>query len=234
MSRMMAQGRVTFVPCHVRVTAHQSKRESLTLTMRSPAFKQLPLALTALRTALGPVVLALAFQHPSGPAFAVCLVLALLSDYFDGVIARRLGVATPGLRRMDSMADTIFYASALVSAWHLHAPLLYPYLPPLALLLALELVRYAFDYRKFGKEASYHMWSSKLWGVTLFMGFYSLLVYEDAGWPVALAIWMGVVADLEGLAISSVVREWKADVPSFYHAIRMRTEARNDRNFPSN
>lgn len=190
--------------------------------MGIPPLQIIPLALTALRAVLGPVVLATAFLRPNTNTFAACLILALLSDYFDGVIARHLGVATPALRRMDSIADSIFYVSALASAWHLHADILRPHILPLAFLICLELLRYGFDYRKFGKEASYHMWSSKIWGLTLFIGFYGLLVYGNAGWPVSLAIWVGVFADLEGLAISAVLTRWKTDVPTLVHAIRLR------------
>ena len=184
---------------------------------------RIPLALTVLRAALGPVVVLLALLWPNPAAFAVCLTLAFLSDYFDGVIARRLGVATPPLRRLDSIADTVFYVSALFAAWYLRAALLRPYLPALLALATLEVARYAFDFLKFGREASYHMWSSKLWGITLVIAFYAMLVYGRAGWPVALAIYMGIAADLEGLAISSVLREWKTDVRTIFHALELRT-----------
>ena len=187
----------------------------------SPLLK-LPLALILLRAALGPVVVVLALAHPNNAQFATCLTLAFLSDYFDGVIARHLGIATAGLRRLDSIADSIFYVAALFAAWHLRSELLVSYLPSLAALLALEAARYAIDYRKFGKEASYHMWSSKLWGIALFSGFFALLVNEVAGWPVSLAIYIGLVADIEGLAISLVLPRWQADVPTIFHAIRLR------------
>jgi phosphatidylglycerophosphate synthase len=101
----------------------------------------IPIALTALRFALGPVVLALAFYRPVPNAFAACLLLAVFSDYFDGVIARRLGIATPNLRRLDSLADSVFYISALGAAWHLHSTLLQPHLVALSYLLALEIIR---------------------------------------------------------------------------------------------
>lgn len=52
----------------------------------------IPLFLTALRAALAPVVVLLAISRPSRAAFGVCLVAAFLSDVFDGVIARRLGI----------------------------------------------------------------------------------------------------------------------------------------------
>jgi phosphatidylglycerophosphate synthase len=181
----------------------------------------IPIGLTVLRALLGPVMLLLAFFNPNELAFGICLVLAFLSDYFDGVIARRLGIATANLRRMDSIADSIFYISALAAAWYLYGDLLKPHFLALSLLGVVEVARYVFDYFKFGKEASYHMWSSKFWGLTLFIGFFSLLVYQKSGWPVSLAIYVGIVADLEGLAISVVLKNWKNDVPTIFHAMRL-------------
>jgi CDP-diacylglycerol--glycerol-3-phosphate 3-phosphatidyltransferase len=186
---------------------------------------RLPLALTGLRAALGPVVVVMALVWPNPAAFAVCLTLAFLSDYFDGVIARRLGIATAPLRRLDSIADTVFYVCALFAVWYLRWAILRPYLPALLVLAALEVARYVYDFRKFGREASYHMWSSKLWGITLVVAFYVMLVFGRAGWPVALAIYMGIVADLEGLAISTVLPAWKTDVRTIFHALALRADA---------
>jgi len=184
--------------------------------------ERVPLALTALRAALAPVVVGLALAWPLPWAFGACLAAAFVSDVFDGIVARRLGVATPGLRRLDSLADSVFYVAALFAAWHLHPDALRAQGPALALLGALELTRYAVDLRKFGKEASYHMWSSKAWGVALFAGFLALLALGEARWFVPAAIWVGVLADLEGLAISLVLREWRTDVPTLWHALRCR------------
>lgn len=95
---------------------------------------------------------------------------------------------------------------------------------PLAL-TALELARYALDCGRFGKEASYPMWSSRAWGVALVAGFFVLLVDGSAGWPVGLAIAIGILADLEGIAISLVLPRWQADVPTLWHALRLREAA---------
>lgn len=84
--------------------------------MPAAILERLPLALVCLRFMLAPVVLLLAAYHPEPAAFAVCLAAAFLSDFLDGVIARRLGVATPGLRRLDSCADTAFCLAALAAA----------------------------------------------------------------------------------------------------------------------
>jgi CDP-diacylglycerol--glycerol-3-phosphate 3-phosphatidyltransferase len=160
---------------------------------------------------------------PSRPAFAICLVAAFLSDIFDGVLARRLGIATPGLRRLDSIADTIFYVGATFAVWHLHPSAITDRWMPLVALLTIELCRYGLDFLKFRRETAYHMWSSKLWGVALFAGFISLLAFGKDGYIVDAAIYIGLAADLEGLAISLTLNRWHSDVPSIYHAMRLRT-----------
>lgn len=190
------------------------------------ALRHLPLALTALRALLAPVMVLLAVAWPSRAAFGVCLVVAFLSDVFDGILARRLGIATPKLRRLDSIADSLFYVAALFAAWHLQREALLEHRAALLLLVVLEISRYAFDLRKFGREASYHMWSSKLWGLALFAGFFSLLALGRSGWPVTAAVWLGIVADLEGLAISVVLTRWANDVPTIVHACRLRDSER--------
>jgi CDP-diacylglycerol--glycerol-3-phosphate 3-phosphatidyltransferase len=184
-----------------------------------------PVALTAIRALLGPVVVLLATLHPSAVGFGVCLVLAFVSDIFDGIIARRLNIATPGLRRLDSLADSIFYVCATFAVWFLYPSQLADHMKALVALGALEVIRYVVDLRKFGREASYHMWSSKLWGIALFCGFFSLLALGSSGFAVAAAIYVGIVADIEGLLISCLLVQWRTDVPSLVHAYRIRRGA---------
>jgi CDP-diacylglycerol--glycerol-3-phosphate 3-phosphatidyltransferase len=186
----------------------------------------IPLLLTVLRIALAPVVVLLALHSPSATGFGFCLVAAFLSDIFDGIVARRLNVATANLRRLDSAADTIFYLAAVFAVWHLYPTAITERLVPLGILAVLELVRYAADFVKFGREASYHMWSSKFWGITLLAGFFSVLVLGSSGIPVSLAVYAGIFADLEGLAISMVLPKWKSDVPTLVHALHLRQNAR--------
>lgn len=171
-------------------------------------------------------MLALALFAPSRGAFAACLVAAFLSDVFDGIVARRLGVATPALRRFDSLADSIFYAAATFAVWHLHRSAVSARWRPLAVLVMLEAGRYVLDFIKFKREASYHMWSSKLWGIALFAGFFSLLALGADTVLVDGAIYVGIVADLEGVAISILLPSWRSDVPSLVHAARLRRRER--------
>jgi phosphatidylglycerophosphate synthase len=103
---------------------------------------KLPLLLTLLRALLAPVVIALAVWWPKPWAFGLCLWLAFLSDVFDGMLARRLGVATSGLRRLDSIADSLFYLGATFAVWTLNPAAITSRTWPLALLAFLELARH--------------------------------------------------------------------------------------------
>ena len=118
----------------------------------------------------------------------MCFSVAFSSDIFDGVIARRLNVAPPGLRRLDSITDTAFYVAAIYAIAHLHSDVLLKHALSLCLLVSLEVARYVIDFAKFKREASYHMWSSKLWGLLLFLAFFCVLVVGPTDLPVALAI----------------------------------------------
>jgi CDP-diacylglycerol--glycerol-3-phosphate 3-phosphatidyltransferase len=184
--------------------------------------RQIPLALTSLRAFLAPVVVVLALGYPSQAGFALCLTAAFVSDIFDGVVARRLNVVTANLRRMDSIVDTAFYGCVAFAVLHLYPSVVAQHRVALIVLVALEIARYVFDFRKFGREASYHMWSSKLWGIALFAGMFSLLALGRAGIMFAAAIYVGIIADIEGLAISVLLSEWRADVATFVHAYRGR------------
>ncbi|HEY7897959.1 MAG TPA: CDP-alcohol phosphatidyltransferase family protein [Gemmatimonadaceae bacterium] len=186
------------------------------------ASRRTPVALTALRASLAPVMVLLALYFPNRFALGASLVAAFLSDIFDGIIARRLDVATPALRRLDSFADTLFYLCTAFAAWHLYSLVITPYLLALIILGVLEVTRYILDLTKFGREASYHTWSSKVWGIALFAGLFSLLALGSEGTAVAAAIYVGIIADVEGLVISIILTEWKNDVPTFVHALRLR------------
>jgi CDP-diacylglycerol--glycerol-3-phosphate 3-phosphatidyltransferase len=157
--------------------------------------------------------------------FACCLTAAFLSDIFDGVLARRLRVATPGLRRLDSTADTLFYLAALYSAWYLYPEAIRSRAAPLIALAVLEVTRYAFDWLKYRREASYHTWSAKAWGIALFVAFLSLLAYGSDNATLTFAIYLGIAVDLEGLAISAVLPQWQSDVPTVFHVLAPRLTA---------
>ena len=187
--------------------------------------KRVPALLTAARLALAPLVLVLALARPARAAFGACLVFAFLSDVFDGILARRLKVATPALRRFDSATDTLFYLAVACAAWWLYPQALTRRAGLLAALAGLEIGRYGLDWLRFGREASYHTWSAKLFGSALFVASFSLLALGADDLTLTAALWCGIFADLEGVAISLTLRRWQTDVPTLWHALKLRQAA---------
>src|SRR5689334_20540671 len=76
----------------------------------------LPNLLSLLRVVLVPVlVLALLEPTPSWRAFAAaCFLLACLTDFFDGWLARRHGLTTALGQLLDPLADKLIVAAALI------------------------------------------------------------------------------------------------------------------------
>jgi CDP-diacylglycerol--glycerol-3-phosphate 3-phosphatidyltransferase len=146
---------------------------------------------------------------------------AFVSDVFDGIVARRVGVATERLRRADTIVDTAFYVCA-AAALLLHAPsVLGAHAVGVASLVALELSRWVVERIRYGRLASYHMWSAKAWGVALWLGFSEAFVTGQPGPFIQAAVATGLLADVEGLAASLVLSTWQHDVPTVWHALRL-------------
>jgi phosphatidylglycerophosphate synthase len=182
---------------------------------------RLSLALTLLRLVLAPTLVVLARTGAPGVVLAIALVAGFVSDVLDGVVARRAGVVTPFLRRLDSSVDTVFYLGVAYAAWHRHPDALRALALPILAVIGAEMLNYALAYAKFRREASYHARSAKLWGLLLFLALLLLLATgSSALLPLALAA--GLLAQAETLAITLVLRGWRHDVPSVWNALRVR------------
>ena len=74
---------------------------------------------TGVRVVLAPVVMALVLAGSYTPA-AVLFVIAAATDWFDGRLARRWGVTTPLGAFLDTTADKLLIATALIGLVSVH------------------------------------------------------------------------------------------------------------------
>src|ERR1017187_2135514 len=167
--------------------------------------EEIPWAMAAGRALLGPVLIAGERCGWNSLMLVWLGVAALASDIFDGVLARRWRCDTAGVRLFDSMADTVFYLCAAIALWIGQPHLLRANAGLLAALLALEAARFAVDFAKFGKPASYHSYLAKTWG--LVMATAVVAAFAWGGWVGAsrllgVSLALGIACDLEGLAMS--------------------------------
>ena len=206
----------------------QTKPSVLELRSLSPVFDRLeagvkwvPAGLIVVRAACGPVLLVAAAVGSSPWLLAGLVTIAFVSDVFDGVIARRLGVSTEGLRRADTIVDAAFYILATL-ALLLHAPsVIEAHIVGVAVVVSLELGRLVVERMRYGRLASYHMWSAKAWGVTLWLGFCEAFLTGRPGPFMQAAVAMGIVADCEGLAASLVLSTWRHDIRTIWQAVQL-------------
>jgi CDP-diacylglycerol--glycerol-3-phosphate 3-phosphatidyltransferase len=186
--------------------------------------EQIPWAMAAGRALLGPVIIAGEACGWSGLALAGMVVTALVSDIFDGVLARRWRCDTAGLRLFDSMADTVFYVCVAIALaigqpqiWRDNAALL-------AALLALEATGFGVALAKFGKPASYHSYLAKVWGLAMAIAVTAAFASAGASALMPVALALGIACNVEGLAMSLVLPVWHKDVKTLRAAGRLRQQ----------
>ncbi|MBO9594803.1 MAG: hypothetical protein J7599_18005 [Niabella sp.] len=181
--------------------------------------KQIPFALIGLRLLLAPVMLLWTLQTHSGGWFLVtCLWTGMLSDIFDGIIARHLGVANNQLRKWDAWVDIVFWLAAGICIWLLNGQLLRDHLAWIVVLFVLEPVSDLINFIKFRKSGCAHNWLSKLWGLVLLVTFTLFLAGKTpvVWFPICLVL--GVLSQLDRILISSLLPRPECDIPSCYHA----------------
>jgi phosphatidylglycerophosphate synthase len=184
--------------------------------------RAVPWGLIGLRVLGCPVIVLGARRGWSGGWLGVIVVVALLSDIYDGVLARRWGRETPALRLWDSVADTIFYLGVVVALWLREPEVLRGNWKLFGVLFALECVRYVFDFWKFGKAASYHSYMAKAWGLLIAASVVGVFSFDGLRWLIVLALVWGIVVNVEGPAMSLMLPRWRNDVKTLGRAWEMR------------
>ncbi len=185
---------------------------------------RLPAFLIFVRFALGPAMIFLGLFSPHGALLVACIGLALLTDIFDGVLARRWQLDTEILRRWDTRADTFFYICVLFVAM-LRYPTTFEHRWILLVCLGVaEAAQHIFAAIKYGRHASYHSVLSKIWGLMMATAMCTLLGFGLDNWFLDLTLAWGVLCNLQGLAMSLMLPTWHKDVPTLFHAVRIRRD----------
>ncbi len=186
----------------------------------------IPFMLVGLRFAIAPLLLLDAVQdHQTRWLFLILYIIAVLSDIFDGIIARRLNVSTQKLRQADSWADVCLYLSVALSTWLVYPQVILEFRMALIVAIAAQIALYLVSLIKFKQPPSFHTYTAKIWGLTLLVATIALFGfnYSKTLW---LAIILCVVNSFEEIVMIFILPEWKCDVLSIFHAIQLRQTLR--------
>jgi len=184
----------------------------------------IPYLLILFRLLLAPVILGLGFYWGSESRFLILILMymGLISDVFDGIIARKQGLSTEKMRRLDSQTDLIFWIAVAISCYLIYPEAISDKIYGVVLLIVMEAVCYMTSIIKFGKETCTHAFVSKMWGLTLLAAFTSLLAFGYGGWSLNVTIIVGLISHIDVLLIILLLPNWTHDIPSFYHAYLIR------------
>ena len=186
--------------------------------------KILPLILIYARLAIGPIIILLSLARADHYIFiAITLfTIGLLTDIFDGIIARRLNISTQRLRRLDSTVDQVFFISFAVVTYIQCPDFFKTNATKLIILFGFEALTYLVSFFKFRKEIATHSIGAKIWTLLLFATLIQIIVQCQSVLLFNLCFWTGLLTRLEIMAIIFTLKQWTNDVPSVYHAIRFR------------
>jgi CDP-diacylglycerol--glycerol-3-phosphate 3-phosphatidyltransferase len=188
----------------------------------TPILHKVPAALVMFRFVAGPYLLVNAWDGHTGSGFVTVFVLAVLSDIVDGMIARRLKVVSSFLREADSRADLCLYLFVLASIWRVFPEVVVSFAVPLGIAVFAQMLQWASSLLKYGRLASYHSYSAKIWGLSLAVATVALFGFGYAGVTLWATLIIGTLHNLEEVAMTLILPHWTFDVVTIQKALQIR------------
>lgn len=170
------------------------------------------------------MILLLSYYQPSSFRYIIVSIIiwAVISDIFDGIIARKLNISTQKLRRLDSSVDQVFWICTLIGAFLLCGDFFIENYVKILVLLFFEGLTYLVSFIKFKKEVATHAILSKFWTLIIMGTLIQIVLSCNSGLLFNVCIYCGILTRIEVIAILLILKDWTIDVPSLYHAIRLR------------
>ena len=145
----------------------------------------------------------------------------IISDIFDGIIARQLNISTENFRILDTVFDLVFYFSILFFIFCVDPTIIENNIGLISVLILLEAFMYSASLIRFQKLPSPHAVLSKFWGIYLIVEF-TLVILGIKGNHWRIALRAGLIPHIDRTLIYFLLRTWSHDIPSAYHAFLLR------------
>lgn len=152
--------------------------------------------------------------------FSIFLVINLITDILDGLLARILRQRTELGARIDSAADDLTYALAIIGIFVFKYEVLEPYLQSFIVFIVFLILPIVLFLIKFGRLPSFHLYSTKIGGyiegiffILLFSGNFIVPYYYF------MVVW-GIMASMEHIAIQAIIPDVRSDVKGLYWVLK--------------
>lgn len=185
--------------------------------------RHVPNVLSGARALAVPVLLVLAFEEQR-TAFTWVLIPALLSDIFDGWIARAFALESRLGAALDSAADSLMMFVSVYGIWVFHPEVIREHAWLCGIAVGLWALEDLLALARYGRLSSFHTYLSKVVAnlLGLFIGWLFLFGFEP--WLLYLAAGTSIIASLEELALLKALPEWRADVRGLWWVLRERRD----------
>ena len=194
------------------------------ISLASYMVNRIPLALIYSRLIIGFAILILSvnqIEHYEIIAITL-LTTGLLTDIFDGIIARHLNISTQKLRRLDSTIDQLFFIGFTVATYIQCPDFFETNFIKILILLGCEGLIYFVSFLKFKKEVATHSFGAKIWSILLFATLIEIIAHCQSAVLFELCFWVGIISRMEIALIILTLKRWTNDVPTLYHSLKLR------------
>jgi CDP-diacylglycerol--glycerol-3-phosphate 3-phosphatidyltransferase len=178
--------------------------------------KHIPFGLIISRLVIGFICVFLAFSKYEfvNITIVILIITGLLTDVFDGIIARKLNIATEKLRIWDSNVDVIFWLCVIFSVFYLNQNYIIENYILITVILILEIISYIISFIKFKRTIATHSILAKFWTLTLLAFLIDLTLNSTSWYWFYGCIILGIISRLEIITIILALKKWTTDVPS--------------------
>jgi phosphatidylglycerophosphate synthase len=183
----------------------------------------IPNFLSSLRLGFVPVLLILSYTGHA-EIFLACLVISLLTDALDGFIARRLHATSEIGAKLDSLADLATCLAMPPCAWWLRPEVLREEIVAIVAALLFYATAQIAGLIKFRRLPSYHTCTAKVVASLAAVAFVVIFA-NGPGWILRILAPLVALACAEEIAITLTLRTWQPDVPSYWHAWKLRNKS---------
>ncbi|MCX6951773.1 MAG: CDP-alcohol phosphatidyltransferase family protein [Verrucomicrobia bacterium] len=181
-----------------------------------------PNLLSATRIVLMPAVLLTAMGGLKA-WFIGLLIAGLLTDALDGYLARRFKAQSELGRKLDSFADYLTMITGIAGIALLWPAIMQRELVWVTVGLVAFFAVVVYGFVRLGRAPCYHTWASKVLAVACGLSMIPLLA-EWSAVPFHAAMTLLVLCGVEEIMIAVLVPWHEGEVPTVWHAWRMRRE----------
>ena len=152
--------------------------------------------------------------------FTIFLIISLITDILDGLIARLFHMQTEFGARLDSIADLGTYILAISGILIFKYDDFAPHILSFSVFIALFVIANLLSLIKFGRFPSLHLYSWKIGGYIQGFFFFVIFAFRFIPWLYYGMIIWGILAFLEHIFVQLTLKEMKSNQKGLYWVLK--------------